>query len=314
MRALLVLAIVSACSRGTKPDERIAQEYRALWDARGPAMARPACADLDAKRTRLGPLLQLAIDAAQGWKQYDQPLPAPIADRLTALEVVPSTAEDVRCLLADPSAKPGNWELLGVIAVLLERKAEQAADWRSIVLALHLYRDPVALQYLYFFEPAYVLERATKLASDHPPTADQRAEVLAAARDAAMTREALCAGVKEELLVHGAGLFYGHLTALRTAFLERWGPEIGVLFTDDYAIRSRPSYAAWQAYRALSDPIAHCTQTEPTALRAQLAPLLAVLEREDAGAGQLLDVMASRLDDYGRLQAAETAFAAKLGP
>ena len=56
MRALLVLAIATACSRGTKPDERIAQEYRVLWDARGPAMPRPACADQDAKRTRLDPL------------------------------------------------------------------------------------------------------------------------------------------------------------------------------------------------------------------------------------------------------------------
>jgi len=314
MKRLLAAALlVAACSKG--PDERIAREYHELWVARGPAPVARPCTDAAVRYSRLAPLLQLH-DATHAWHSFSDPLPPPVAAQLSSLVPDPTAADDLRCMAEDPASRVDIWSELGRFGALLYLKGESVAatdpdaGWRQISESLHLFHDPPAFEYLYFFTPAWMLERASALAASHPSPDDLRASVLAAAATAVMPKAALCAGLREELLVQSGMLFYADFPEMHDAFIARW-PGLAPLL-DGGALETRRSYDEWQSFRAVADAITRdCDATSTSALRQELVPLGATIKQRAPDLGMIFDALISRIDAYDQLVASDVAFRAR---
>ncbi len=316
-RALVAALLVAACSKG--PDERIAREYHELWVARGPAMALRPCVDADVKYARLLPLLELGNATAKTWRSFKDPLPPPLAAQLTALVPDATVADDLRCVIDDPKTKTDIWSGLGTLGALLYVKGETVAatdpdsGWRQISEALLLFRDPPALEYLYFFIPAWMLDRTTALAASHPPPDNLRAQVLAAAAAAVMPKSALCAGMREEMLELNAMFFYTNFDGMHDAFVERW-PGLVSLFDGD-SLQQRRNYDAWEPFYAITQAITRDCDTATTAdLRTELVPLGARLKQRTPELAMFFDALISRVDGYDKLVASAAAFRAGFAP
>ena len=319
MKQLLVLAVVMSSCTSAHPDDRITRELHALWDARPPAWRRTQCADYEAARQRVMPALQLVLDAS-AWTNYDKALPAPIATRLQALELPDSFATDVRCVLFDVDAKNAGLPLIGKLAALVERKGELAVDaghetgWHTIAQALQLPSDPPSQLYVWFIaSPPYLLERAAKLAARHPPPPMMRDELLAAADHSVARPAVLCNGISEELLEHASFQFFGHVTDLRTAFVDRWGIEVAPVYDDPAARKALPSYDKWVAYRTVwTTFVDQCMNHSPAEARTGTRAQLEALHGADELLFQLVEPALERADLYERARGDVAAFRAQL--
>ncbi len=312
-RVIAAALLFASCGRG--PDERIAREYRELWAARGPEPVVRPCADANAKSARLMPLLELA-DAASTWHSFSDPLPPPLAAQLSSLVPDATAADDLRCTAEDPKSRIDVWSGLGKLGALLYLKGEAVAatdadgGWRQISEALRLFRDPPAFEYLYFFTPGWMLERASALAASHPPPDDLRASVLAAAATAVMPKAALCAGLREEMLVQSGMLFYPNFAGLHDAFITRW-PGLEPLLDGDSL--QRRSYDEWQPFHAIAGAITRdCDVASTSDLRRELVPLGATLEQRSPDLAVIFDALMQRIDNYDKVVASAAAFRAGL--
>jgi hypothetical protein len=315
----IVIVGIVGCTKGEpQPDKRIAREFHELWDTRAPAFRRTGCENAEAVYARMTPFVQLVVDASKVWSHWDDPLPGDLAKRLDSIELSPTTAADLRCLIQQPTAPGRTWSMLGIGAALLVHKGGAALErgdasgWSSIAESLRMFRDAPAQVSLYFFQPAWIFEQASALSVLYPPDAAQRTALVAAAREAMMSQSTFCAGLKEELIAHGASVFYGHVAELRADFIDRWGPELGDLYQPDFARRSRPSYATWQAFRALEKPIAGCTTMSMPNLRAAMAPSLEQLKGVSVHAHSLMSVALSRSENFEQVHTRGEAFVAKV--
>ena len=305
MYRLLVLALLVCCSQGAQRDARIQREFKVLWNVRAEAWKRSQCADYEAARKRIAPLVQLALDTQGSWSDYHAPLPTALAQRLKTVEMPASFAADARCVFLDTRADSRALALISTTSALLARKAETAVDggdhtgWRFMIYALQVLRDPPRQVYVWFVaSPPFLLQRATELARRRPPPAALGDELLAAAEQSVMSQHAMCNGIGEEMLAHSAIQFYGHVTELRTAFIDRWGNELATLLTDDYAKRALPSYAAWTAFRAASSALSAKCITDVSTARKATAAQLDRVRKQDRRLTMLAESVLSRVDLY----------------